>query len=577
MSVSRLRIPRDPFRRRIWAAAALAAAILALAPAGLAEKPAVWAIINARIVPVSSPVIEKGSIVIRNGIIEAVGTSVSVPADARTIDAAGLTVYPGLIDALSDIGIEEARPQAQAQQRPGAAPAMPPQAQQPEAPPSEETQGLTPYRQAAEILNAGHRKVESARNAGVTTTLVAPRGGFFPGQSTLINLSGSGAGRMVVKTPVAYHIQLGAARGFGRGYPGSLMGIIAFVKQTLMDAQRYDVAWNAYRTAPGVARPEYSRALEALQPVVKERIPVVLSGNSPTEIERAIYISEMFNLNLILSGCMEAGPVASLLKQKDIPVLIGVKYPEKERDADPEAREELNAMRRRLDAPGNAAALAGAGVRFAFMSDDMANPRDFVRNVGKAVEAGLSRDAALRALTLSAAEILGVADRFGSIEKNKTANLVLATGDIFATSTRVKYAFVDGIRFEIPEAETPAERPAEGAPRITDVSGTWNIVINSPQGPMDVTLALAQKGTAITGTVSSPLGVTEIYDGSVTGNRVSFKISLSGTGMGDMEVLFSGSIQDTQIAGTASVGDMGSFDFTGSKRPGELAAAGGRP
>jgi imidazolonepropionase-like amidohydrolase len=576
MCVARLRSARA----YALPAALLLAALAAVSPAARPEEPAVWAITNARIFPVSSPVVEKGTIVIRNGVIEAVGASVTIPADARVLDAAGLTVYPGLIDALSDIGLEEARPETQAAARAPAQPAVParpgaPAQQQPAAPPSEESRGLTPYRQAAELLSLTNRKIESARNAGITTTLVSPRTGFFPGQSSVINLTGGDVGRMVVRTPVAYHITLSQARGFGRGYPSSLMGVFAFVKQTLLDAQRYEAVWAQYRSTPGVPRPEYSRALEALQPLIQRRLPVVLYGNTPVEIERALALADSFKLDVILAGCMEAGPIASELRRRNIPVLLGVRYPEPPaRDGDPEFKEELEALRRRVEAPGNAAALAKAGVRFAFVSDDMANPADFLRNVGRAVEAGLDRQAALRALTLTPAEILGIADRFGSIEKNKTANLVLATGDLFATGTRVKYVFVDGERFEIPE--TPAERPAGGpgakpaaAAAALDVSGTWDLVINSPQGPMDVTLTVRQSGETLTGSLSSMMGESAIYQGTVAGNRISFRIAFEPPGMPSMEVLFTGTVQGTQITGTASVADMGSFDFTGSKRPGD--------
>jgi imidazolonepropionase-like amidohydrolase len=155
-------------------------------------------------------------------------------------------------------------------------------------------------------------------------------------------------------------------------------------------------------------------------------------------------------------GCAEGGKVASALKSRNIPVLLAVKYPDRPTSTDPDFREELDSLRRRVEAPANAAALAKAGVRFAFVSDDMANPRDFITNVGRAIEAGLDRDIALRALTLTPAELLGVSDRLGTIEKNKTANLVLATGDIFDQKTRVKYAFVDGRKFDIVEPQPSA-------------------------------------------------------------------------------------------------------------------------
>lgn len=233
------------------------------------------------------------------------------------------------------------------------------------------------------------------------------------------------------------------------------MGIIAFVKQTLLDANRYATAWSVYRATPGAERPEYSRALEALQPALKRELPVVMPANTPQEIQRALDLADSFKINLVLAGCAEGGKIAPLLKSRNLPILLAVKYPERPATTDPDVREELESLRRRVEAPSNAALLAKAGVRFAFVSDDIANPRDFIRNVGRAIEAGLDKEVAVRALTLTPAELLGVSDRLGSIEKNKTANLILATGDIFDEKTRVKYAFVDGQKYDIVEAPAP--------------------------------------------------------------------------------------------------------------------------
>ncbi len=573
MGVLRMRSFHGFAHRNVLLAGALTLAVLVLSATGWTKEPAVWAITNVRVVPVSSAAIEKGTIVIRNGIIESVGSTVAIPGDARVLDGSGLTVYPGLIDALSDIGLEPERQQPQ--QRPGPQapmPGMPQQQAQPAAPPTDEARGLTPYRQTADLLVAEQRKIASARNAGITTTLVAPRGGFISGQSSIINLSETAAGRMVVKTPVAFHVSLNTSPGFGRGYPSSRMGVIAHVKQTLLDAQRYEILWKAYTSTPGVPRPEYDRVLESLQPLVKGQMPAIITGDSPTEIERALQIAESFHLVPILAGCMEAGALAPALKQKNVPLLVSVKFPERQRDGDPEAREELEALRRRVNAPANAAALAKAGVRFAFISDDLDNPRDFVRNVGRAVEAGLDRETALRAMTLTAAEILGIADRTGSIEKNKAANLILATGDLFSSNTRVRYAFIDGMKYDIPEPEErdrPGGSAAPASPTPVSLAGVWNLVVSSPQGPMDVTLTLRQNGNSFSGTVSSALGTSDIYEATLTGSRLSFKVSISSPSVGDLEVLFTGSIQGAQITGTASVGDMGAFDFTGSRAPAE--------
>jgi imidazolonepropionase-like amidohydrolase len=458
MTHPRMRFLSHHARWRIYASVCMVLLIVISAQVVKTEEPSVFAITNAKIIPVSGAPIEKGSIVIRRGIIEAVGADIAVPGDARIIDAAGLTVYPGLIDAFSDIGLEEpaagrgATPVA-ATPVPGRGAQQAQQTQQPTIPP-DERQGITPYRHAFEVINPANRKIESARAVGITTAAVMPRRGFFPGQGTLISLSGSEINQLVVKPATSFFINLGGrggAGGGGAGYPGSLMGIIAFAKQTLMDADRYAAAWNIYRASPGAERPEYSRALEALQPVLKREVPVILPANSPAEIQRALDFADAFKLNLMLTGCAEGGKMASILKSRNIPVLLAVKYPDRPTSTDPDFREELDSLRRRVEAPANAAVLAKAGVRFALVSDDLANPRDFITNVGRAVEAGLDKDIAIRALTLIPAELLGVSDRFGTIEKNKTANLVLATGDIFDQKTRVKHVFIDGRKIDIVE------------------------------------------------------------------------------------------------------------------------------
>ncbi len=474
MTLTRMRSLSHRTRWRICTLACMAFLISASAQPVKTEEPPVFAINNAKIVPVAGAPIEKGTVVIRRGIIEAVGAGAAVPREARVIDATGLTVYPGLIDAFSDIGLEE--PTAtRAAVVPAATPvpgrgAQQAQPQQQANIPPEERQGLTTYRRAFEEINPANRKVESARAVGITTTSVMPRRGFFPGQGSLINLSGPEVSQMVIKPSTSFFINLAGRGGGGGGggggvYPGSLMGILAFVKQTLLDANRYATVWNIYRANPGTERPEYSRALEALQPVLRREAPVILPANSPAEIQRALDLADSFKLDLMLMGCAEGGKVAATLKSRNIPVLLAVKYPDRPTSTDPDSREELASLRRRVEAPANAAALVKAGVRFAFVSDDMANPRDFMNNVARAIEAGLDKEAALRALTLVPAELLGVADRLGTIEKNKTANLILATGDIFDQKTRVKFAFIDGRKFDIAEPQpSPSGAAGRGGP-----------------------------------------------------------------------------------------------------------------
>ena len=555
-----MRIPGMPRYTGLVSPAIVSAAILLvlslfLAPERVAGgEPPVYAVINAKIVTVAGQTIESGSVVVRNGIIESVGTGVPVPADARIIDAKGMTVYPGLIDALSDAGLEE----------PAAGPA-----QSTATPPSlsaDEKQGLTPYLQAADILNPASRRIEAARAAGITTALVIPRRGFFQGQSSLINLGGNRVGEMVVKTPVFMHIGFGDRRGMGAGYPGSLMGVLAFVKQTLLDAQNYEAAWNTYSTNPGMPRPEYSRALQSLVPAVKQQIAVVLPGDTPAQIRRALDLAAGYKLRMILAGGAESGKIAPVLRELNVPVLLSVRFPERDRDVDPSSEEELSVLRRRVEAPSHAVALANAGVRFAFQSDAMSNPGDLIRNVAKTVEAGLDRTAALRSLTLTPAEIFGVADKLGSIEKGKCANLVLATGDIFDVRTRIRVVFVDGRMFEIQESQPAKQGPAEPA-GASNAAGTWVLRVNSPQGPLEVTLKLQQFGTDITGTLTSPFGTVDISEGTISGTELRFKANINPSGTGNFIVSFTAILEGAALKGSADAGIMGRMEFTGSKSP----------
>jgi imidazolonepropionase-like amidohydrolase len=561
MTLQQIRFRFRCLHRPSFRIIALIGLVLAAAPGVRTGEPPVYALTNARLIPVSTAPIEKGTILIRGAIIEALGESVSLPGDARIIDAAGMTIYPGLIDSLSDATLEEPRPPAGT--TPGARPGVP--AQQSPAATPEERQPLTPHVSAADIINLANRKIEASRASGIAIALVAPRRGLFPGQSALINLSGIRAGQMVVKSPVAMHIGLQTSGGFGGSYPSSLMGVLAFVKQKLLDAQHYERAWGIYNANRGAERPEYDRALEALQPALKRQMAVVLPGDTPAQIERAINLADSFKLQMILNGGLEAATAAALLKKNKVPVLLSVKFPERDREADPAAEEELQVLRRRVAAPGTAAALARAGVQFAFQSGDMTNPRDFMRNISRSIEHGLDKDIALRALTLTPAEIFGVSDRFGSLEKGKTANLVVATGDLFDSRTRVKHVFIDGAKFDIPEPESSRAREAPPSD-ANNLSGVWTLKIHAPQGPIEATLRITQRGNTLSGTMTTHIGAGELSNGVVSGNAISFMVLINSSARESLT--FSGTVQGDSMRGIADTGFSGKMDFTGARSPG---------
>ncbi|MBI3949300.1 MAG: amidohydrolase family protein [Acidobacteria bacterium] len=469
-----------------------------LAQVAYTEGPHVYAIKDARIVTVTNGTLPKGTVVFRDGLIEAVGERVEIPADAWIINGSALTVYPGLIDAHSDLGIEQ--PQPARGPSPGGG-----QPQQPAPPPSPQIKpGMNANRLAVDQFRADESKLEKVRGVGITTALTVARTGVLQGQSALINLAGEKPTKMIVKSPVALHVKLSQDESF-RVYPGSLMGVIAYIRQTLLDTQHYGLEWNRYQNVKrGVPRPEPDKDLEALRPVIARQLPVIFTVEEAKDIRSIIKLAEEFNLKYIISGASEGYAVADLLRDKQVPVLVSLNFPKQPRDADPEADVPLRTLRLRAEAPRTPGALYQAGVKFAFASGFMSDPKDFIKNVAKAIKAGLPEAEAIKALTLNAAEMLGVAEQLGSVEVGKIANLVVTDGDLFNEKTRIQHLFIDGREIELKKTpEKPS--PSEGSPAV-DVSSTWNLAVESPQGPLPVTATLQQSGTRITGSISSMFG-----------------------------------------------------------------------
>lgn len=573
------------FLRATSAALAVGAVAPPLAHAQLGVQkqrnvPSAYAITNARIVPVSGPAIERGTIVIRNGLIAAVGASVAVPADARTIDGSGLTVYPGWIDAFSTLGYQTAqggrRDSAGGAGRaggPGAPFGVGGAGSSPApdvAPNSLHPAGLQPEVTALALLK-DDADYGAAQAAGFAAALTAPATGYFVGQSAVISLRNGDVQDIMIKSPVAMHVAFQGGRGGGGGgYPGSLMGVFAALRQMLLDAQRYGQLQAAYAANPrGMARPENDPSLAALQPVLAGKTPVVLAANSQREIERALNLAKEFKLRAIIAGGQEAHLVAGRLKSENVPVLLSVDFPRRPAAASPDADPEpLRVLRERVEAPKSPAALAQAGVKFAF--EPGANGFDqFLGNVQRAVESGLAKDAALRAMTITPAELFGVADRLGTIEVGKIASLTITRGDMFDRNARVAQLFVDGRPVDLP-TPTPGGAAATAA-------GTWTVTVTLDGADKAVTLALQQDGSSLRGTLQGALGTTQIANGSL-GADGELKFTASVTlASATEEATFTGNLSGNGMRGTVQIVGHPAGTFVGTRpNAGGGAGRGGR-
>ena len=423
-------------RLSIVAVAIAAAANAATMAVGTsAEAPHVYAIKGAKIVPVSGPAIASGTVVIRNGIIEAVGASVTAPAAAQVIDGTGLTVYPGLIDMGNATGVNlQVNRQQPATVRT-----------------TEEAERwkrdliFTPAVRAADHLTEAP-ELSRLASSGVTSVLSTPPGVIVKGQSALVNVTAPidepaighvgdfRKGIQVVRAPVALHIEFPGGVG-GDAYPVSLLGVISFVRQSFLDAQHQQlVAQRAAKAA--TVRPPYDPALDALQPALNGTLPVVFEVNTAREIMRSLDMAKEFKLTPMISSAAEADQVASELKARNVRVIYNLNYPTRSRTLAPDADESLSTLQARANAPKVPGVLGEGGCHVRVLGHRIARtarlrPERCSRGRARALgRCGTSRPDA------DAAKIAGADARVGSIDKGKIANLVVTTGDLFDDAHR---------------------------------------------------------------------------------------------------------------------------------------------
>jgi imidazolonepropionase-like amidohydrolase len=452
-----------------------------------------YAITNARIITAAGAPIEKGTVVMRDGVIEDVGASVNVPADALVVDGSGLVVYPGLIDMSNNTIVEG-----------GAAPAAPTGAAA--APPTGRGRGtnvvtpdnitwadqereartrfLHPDADAAKIVEVEGDALRRLAAAGITSALAVPAQGIIRGQSALVNITAPPdpaetsalatyrRGSVVVRPGVAQHVVLASGRGGGEGggggggYPGALLGVIAFARQSFLDAQWQKDAKAFAERHKDAAVGTFEPALDALAPTLDRRMPVAFDASEEREIVRALAFAKEFNLDPIIVGGAEAANVIDDLKAAKARVIVSANFQAAGGGGGRfggggrgggEVDTPIRVTRMRQNAAKVPAALEKAGIPYAFTIGGLQNPADFARNVARMVkDGGLPEDAAIKGLTANAAKLAGAGDRLGTIEKGKMANVIVTEGNLL-DSPKIRHVFVAGwpIDLDVPVPGLP--------------------------------------------------------------------------------------------------------------------------
>jgi imidazolonepropionase-like amidohydrolase len=515
----------------------LLAVILLFTAFSSARVTPTYAIVNCKIIPVTGSPIEKGIIIIRDGLIESLGPQgkISIPEDAEIIKADGLFAYPGLIDIHTNLFLELPKEEPR---RPGAARTT-------ATDPRQKEKAQHPDLMAVKLLKPKKAAVADLHKIGITTVLVAPERGIYAGQSVLLNVNGEKAEPMIIKSPVALHVNFTTGSGT---YPSSLMGTMAFLRQSFLDTGHYSSHKSQFtKSSRGLKRPEYNPFLEALSPYVVKKSPVFFNCANLEDIKRALGLIKEFKLNGFLTGANEAWRVADLfIKNAKVPLLVSLNFKPPTTSIYVNQGEELKKKAEEEIYPANAANLNKKRLTFALTSQGLKKPSDIPKNVQKAIKAGLPKEEALKAMTIIPAKFLGVSSFLGSLEPGKVANVILTSGEIFDEKTKVKRVFVDGISFEMKEP------PKGEKPSKVNIAGKWSATVASPMGEWESTMELEQDGNEISGSISTRMGRWEIRDGILSGNELA--LSISATIMGEaMNLAFSGTAEKDSIEGTITV------------------------
>ncbi|AGA29700.1 amidohydrolase family protein [Singulisphaera acidiphila] len=487
-------------RIRLWVrisvlgtvATILAATPLISADDPIGYRPAATAIQGAKIVAgPDNNTIENGTIVVRDGRIDAVGPSdkIAIPLDAETIDGKGLVVYPGFIDLFTTIG----QSPNTVRSRSGAGRSIDYKESALARTPEDNRNGLTPEFEVASAFSLSESQAAERRKLGFTDLLAAPAGAIATGQSALISTSGGPRREVIVRSPIALHINLRAPfepapanpdddhaapsirlRSLGR-YPSVLMGVVAHLRQAMLDAEHQ----HALKANPKAGTPRflYDPALDALQAARTKTLPVWWEANSQDEIHRALDLAEEFGTTAVIVGGREASKVVDRLKALNVPVVLRLDFPD-----EPKVPSESDYRKRDLadrtepyqaliaratrwkEQVDTAQVLAKAGVRFALASDGLAKAEHFPGQLRKLIAAGLSPETALDALTQGAAQIAGLDSLLGTLEPGKLGHLVVLSAPFGEDEAKVRYVLVDGAKFEVEKNSVSKKADPESKP-----------------------------------------------------------------------------------------------------------------
>lgn len=539
------------------------------------------AVTHARIVNPGQPVIEQGTILIRDGRIVAVGAEIPIPVDAEELNIQGLTVYPGFIDAgatrLLDPHAQPVVPEYREEERSRTALAAMRTVSRP---------GITPEFDAAEHLKPPADELERYRQSGFTAVHVIPTGRTVSGRSAVVHTSTAPVRDTTVATPGVMAFQL-VDRHVGE-YPSTLMGVMAQLRQAFLDASRRIKQFQlAAQPGSAIAKPNDDPLLDALASVCQQKTRSLWTVHSRDDHERTLRFALEFQLKPILWGGRQAHEWLPDLQSDSKDLILQVDFGDEPAVAattptetsltavkdvpEPQRVREFRheEWKRRVAAARD---LKQAGWRLAFSSHGVNAPADMLKGVRQTIQAGLTPDAALAALTCDAAALMGLSDQLGRIEPGKLACLTVMTGPLENSEALVRYVILPDKRYEYHrDAQPLPAAPASAAPAPVLI-GKWNLTIQHPDGQLAGELAIEQQDRKLLGKFSSEAGNGRITSGDVSAEGFQFTVAI-GAGDKAIELKFSGKLEADKLVGAVKSPFGAATNWTATRHAEPMASA----
>jgi hypothetical protein len=543
-----------------------------IAPVGRA-----YAITNATIVQGPGRKIEKGTVVMKDGLITAVGIGVSVPPEAIIIKADSMFVYAGFIDGLSRTGVTKPKEEKEKEK-----------VKDPGNPPAERA-GITPQNDVRNWLNPNDKSVEELRNLGFTVSQVVPYGNFLPGSAAIVLLGGKSPDDMVLVNNSALYSELSGAQNV---YPNTVMAVMAKFRELYRNAsltKSYQSVYAANRNS--LPRPENDRILESFYPVIDQRIPVLFKSEKVMETQRVFTLKNDLGFSLLIGDVKEGWPIIPKIKSSGAKVFLSLDLPEevkkdekktdkpgkdvkkdstkneepkKEKIKTPLDLEKEALEKKKKDAiasyTSQPSEFTKAGVTYGF-SAMSAKTKDIQANLRRMIKAGLTEDAALAGLTTNPAQLLGLSDRMGTVDNGKMANLVVSYKPYFDEKSKVRYVFVDGALYKMETKEAKKDDKVSA-------KGNWSYSTETPQGTATGKLVIKEEKGSYSGTITNSFTgkEVEIKNVELDGKKLSFTFQYDNSGA-TLNVEVSVDIDGNNFEGTMTAGPNGSFPVKATKDP----------